>query len=103
MTRQGAASPRLAPRDAYWSRFLGPFRNGCSSTIPNLSVSRGWTRSDPNLGVRIDTLHSRPPYTSQKTLRLASRAFNSRFRGFPAGLSGGDPILKRSHGDPVAI
>src|SRR5712664_3856637 len=61
MTRQGAARPRLAPRDAYWSRFLGPFRNSCSSSVPNIPVSGDSACYNPDARIRVDTLHHRPP------------------------------------------
>jgi hypothetical protein len=103
MTRQGAAIPSLAPGDAHWGRFLGPFRNGCSGTVPNIPVPRRRACNNPNARVRAHTLHYRPPDTTQTTLPFASQSFYSWIRGFSAGLSGRDPVLERSHCDLVAI
>src|SRR6266702_2270085 len=103
MTRQGAVSPRLAPRDAYWSRFLGPFRNSFSSSVPNIPISGHSACYNPNACVRVDTFHHRPPHNTEKTSPSASRSLGFRFRGFSVGLSGRDPVLERGYRDPTAI
>src|SRR6266700_8103687 len=103
MTRQGAVSPRLAPRDAYWSRFLGPFRNSFSSSVPNIPISGHSACYNPNTRVRVDTFHHRPPHNTEKTAPPASRSLGFRFRGFSVGLSGRDPVLERCYGNAIAI
>jgi hypothetical protein len=103
MTRQGAASPRLAPRDAYWSRFLGPFRNSCSGSVPNLPVSGDSACYSPNARFRVDTFHHRPPHNTEKTSPPASRSLGLWFRGFSVGLSGRNPVLKRGYSNATAI
>src|SRR5713101_6101631 len=103
MTRQGAASPRLAPRDAYRSRFLGPFRNSCSSSVRNLPISGDSACYNPNACVRVDTLRHRPPHDTEKTSPPASQSLGFRFRGFSVGLSGRDPVLERGYSNATAI
>src|SRR6266852_3149609 len=103
MTRQGAANPRLAPRDAYRSRFLGPFRNSCSSSVPNLPIPGDSACHNPNTRIRVDTLRHRPPHDTEKTSPPASRSLSFWFRGFSVGLSGRDPVLERGYSNAAAI
>src|SRR5712691_3298987 len=103
MTRQGAASPRFAPRDAYWSRFLGPFRYSFSSSVPDLPISGDRACYNPDTRIRDDTLRHRPPHDTEKTSPPASRSLGFWFRGFSVGLSGRDPVLERGYGNSAAI
>src|SRR6266849_302266 len=103
MTRQGAAIPRLAPRDAYRSRFLGPFRNSFSSSVPNLPISGHSACYNPNTRVRVDTFHHRSPHNTEKTSPPASQSLGFWFRGFSVGLSGRDPVLERGYSNAAAI
>src|SRR6266567_8554996 len=103
MTRQGAASPRLAPRDAYRSRFLGPFRYSGSSSVPNLPISGHSACYNPNTRVRVDTLHHRPPHKTEKTSPPTSQSIRFWFRRFSVGLSGRDPVFERSYSNAAAI
>src|SRR2546426_1195257 len=103
MTRQGAASPRLAPRDAYWSRFLGPFRNSFSSSVPNIPISGHSACYNPNARIRVDNFHHRPPHNTEMTSPPASQPLSFRLRGFSVGLSGCDPVLERGYGNATAI
>src|SRR2546426_4026076 len=103
MTRQGAARPRLAPRDAYRSRSLGPFRYSFSSSVPNIPVSGHSACHNPNTRIRDDTFHHRPPHNTEKTSPPASQSLSFRFRGFSVGLSGRDPVLERGYSNATAI
>src|SRR2546427_9534961 len=103
MMRQDAANPSLAPRNNCRSRFLGPLRNCCASTVPNLPVPSSSTCHNTNARFGTDTLDYRPPCAARTTLRAASRTLDLRIRGFPAGLSVGDSVLKRGHSNTAAI
>ena len=103
VTRQGASSPRLTPRDAYRGRFLGPFRNGCSSSVPNIPISGDSACYNPNARVRVDTFHCRPPHNTEKASPSAYRSLGFRFRGVSVGLSRRDPVLERGYSDTTAI
>ncbi len=101
--RQSAENPSLATRNNSRSRFLGPVRNRCASTVPNLPVPSSSTCHNTNARVGTDTLDYRPPCPARTTLRAASRTLDLRIRRFSAGLSLGDPVLKRGHSNTTAI
>src|SRR2546427_2815932 len=103
MMRQDAANPSLAPRNNCRSRFLGPLRNCCASSVPNLSVSSSSTRHNTNARVGIDTLNHRPAYAARTTFQSASGTFDLWIRRFPTGVSMGDPVLKRGHSNTTPI
>src|SRR5713226_9018902 len=103
MMRQSAENTSLATRNNSRSRFLGPVRNRCASTVPNLPVPSSCTCHDTNARVGTDTLDYRPPCAARTTLWAASRTLDLRIRRFSAGLSVGDPVLKRGHSNTTAI
>src|SRR3989442_235523 len=103
MMRQSAENTSLAARNNSRSRFLGPVRNRCASTVPNLPVPSSSTRHNTNARVGTDTLDYRPPCAARTALRAASRTLDLRIRRFSAGLSVGDPVLKRGHSNTAAI
>src|SRR5712691_3988455 len=103
MMRQSAENTSLATRNNSRSRFLGPVRNRCASTVPNLPVPSSSTCHNTNARVGTDTLDYRPPCAARTTLRAASRTLDLRIRRFSAGLSVGDPVLKRGHSNTAAI
>ena len=103
MMRQSAENTSLATRNNSRSRFLGPVRNRCASTVPDLPVPSSSTCHNTNARVGTDTLDYRPPCTARTTLRAASRTLDLWIRRFSAGLSVGDPVLKRGHSNTAAI
>src|SRR5712691_1812470 len=103
MMRQSAENTSLATRNNSRSRFLGPVRNRCASTIPSLPVPSSCTCHDTNARVGTDTPDYRPPSAARTTLWAASRTFDLWIRRFPAGISVGDPVLKRGHSNTTAI
>src|SRR2546425_3630914 len=103
MMRQSAENTSLATRNHSRSRFLGPVRNCCASIVPDLPVPSSSTCHYTNTCVGTDTLDYRPPCAARPTLRAASRTLDLRIRRFSAGLSVGDPVLKRDHSNTIAI
>src|SRR2546428_10928125 len=103
MMRQSAENTSLATRNNSRSRFLGPVRNRCASTVPDLPVPSSSTCHNTNARVGTDTLDYPPPRAARTTLRAASRTLDRRIRRFSAGLSVGDPVLKRGHSNTAAI
>src|SRR5207245_10272075 len=103
MMRRSAENAGLVNRNNSRSRFLGPVRNRCASTVPDLPVPSSSTCHNTNARVGTDTLDYRPSCTARTTLRAASRTLDLRIRRFSAGLSMGDPVLKRGHSNTSAI
>src|SRR5437879_7857102 len=103
MMRQSAENTSLATRNNSRSRFLGPVRNRCASTVPDLPVPSSSACYNSNARVGTDTLDYRPPCAARTTLRAASRTLDLGIRRFSAGLSVGDPVLKRGHSNTAAI
>src|SRR3989441_8437474 len=103
MMRQSAENTSLATRNNSRGRFLGPLRNSRASTVPSLPVPGSCTCHDTNARVGTDTLDYRPPCAARTTLWAASRTFDLWIRRFPAGISVGDPVLKRGHSNTTAI
>src|SRR6266581_6567053 len=103
MMRQSAENTSLATRNHSRSRFLGPVRNRCASIVPDLPVPSSSTCHNTNTRVGTDTLDYRPSCAARTTLRAASRTLDLRIRRFSAGLSVGDPVLKRGHSNTAAI
>src|SRR3989442_7198288 len=103
MMRQSAENTSLAARNNSRSRFLGPVRNRCASTVPDLPVPSSSTCHNTNARVGTDTLDYRPPCAARTTLRAASRTLDLGIRRFSAGISVGDLVLKRRHSNTAAI